>query len=110
MIVHGHLDNGNTNCFCVPLRPNIQEIINNTTTGDINNIIADLWSVLKELHHKTGKRSVKIKQILISAISAVDSNDTLPIPIPSNIYVVNLFCYKNDKYVVWNVALSLLMS
>ena len=67
----------NTNTSCAPLTPNQQEVINNPTTGDINNIITELRTVINQLHNKTDKVSVKTKQILVSAISTVDNNGTL---------------------------------
>ena len=36
--------------------PNKQKVINNQTTGDRHNIIADLKTVLKELHNQTKQR------------------------------------------------------
>ena len=57
-------------CYCLF---NPCTLINNPTTGDKSNIIADLKTVLKELHNQT-------KQILMSAVSTVDSNGTLTQP------------------------------
>ena len=55
-------DNNAVNWCCAPLIPNKQQVINNpTTAGDKNNTIADLRTVLKQLHNQT-------KQILISAV------------------------------------------
>ena len=65
-------NNGVNSCFAL-LRQNKPEGIDNPTTGDINNILADVRTVSKELHKET-------KQILISAVRIVDSNGTLPSP------------------------------
>ena len=45
-------NNSTVNCCCAPLTPNIQQIIDNPTTGDTNNIIA--------LQNKSDNFSVKI--------------------------------------------------
>ena len=61
-------NNNTVNSCSAPLTPNKQEVISNPT-GDINSITADDRTVLKELHSK-------LKQILTSVVSAVDSNST----------------------------------
>ena len=79
-IVNNNNNNSTSNTVnscCAPLTPNKQSVINNPTTGDINNIITELRTVINQLHNKTDKVSVKTKQILVSAISTVDNNGTL---------------------------------
>ena len=65
-------NNAVNSCFA-PLTPNKQQVINNSTTGDINDNTEDPETVLKELHNQ-------IKHILVSAVSTVDSNGTLTHP------------------------------
>ena len=57
--------------FCI----HILSVANNT--ADINNFITEIKAVLSELHNKREKVSVKTKQILLSAISAVDHNGNI---------------------------------
>ena len=73
-----------------PLRRHTQEVTNNPTTTDINDIIADLKTVLKALYNK-------IKQILMSAVIAVDSNGTL-----INLDLLNLYIQIHSGHIESN--------
>ena len=65
-------ENAVNSCFA-HLTPHKQQVINNPTTGNENNITTDLKTVLQELHNQTN-------QMLTSAASIVDSNGTLTNP------------------------------
>ena len=69
------ITNNRTNTLV--LVPGKQQLIDNTATADVNNVVSEIKAVLAELHNKVGKASVKTKQKLLSAMSTADHNGNI---------------------------------
>ena len=75
----------------------------NNPTADVNKIIMETKAVLSELHSRTDGVSVQTKQILLSAMSAVDYAGNITSTNAIKSMHPQMQDQINCKYIVWGI-------